>query len=142
MKVWTFYEPSLYHADAIMFPSGLELEQKMTDFESLCGLPFWGVAIDVTFIPIKKPEHFGDAYYCYKKFCSIICLASVDARVIFTYVNAGRPGSVGDSYTFRNSQLYHKIQQGEWLSHSPRCIEGVQVTPYLVADAAFPLSSS
>lgn len=128
--------------DAIKFPMGHELEQVMVDFESLCGLPFCGGAIDGTFIPIKKPEHFGDTYYCYKKFCSIICLACVDARGIFTYVNVGRPGSVGDSYTFRNSALYDKIQQGDWLTHTPWIIEGVQVVPYLVADAAFPLSKT
>ena len=127
---------------AIVFPSGSELDQVMVDFESLCGLPFCGGAIDGTFVPIKKPEDFGDTYYCYKKFCSIIVLACVDARGIFTYVNAGRPGSVGDSYTFRNSALYDNIQQKKWLFHPPQSIEGVQVTPYLVADAAFPLSAT
>ena len=48
---------------------------------------------------MKKPSDFGDTYFCYKKFIAIIVLACVDARGIFTYVNAGRPGSVGDSYT-------------------------------------------
>jgi hypothetical protein len=66
--------------DAIMFPTGWELERVMVDFESLCGLPCYGAAIDWTFVPIEKPEHFGDTYYCYKKFCPTICLASVDAR--------------------------------------------------------------
>ena len=47
-------------------------------------------------MPIKKPEEFGDTYFCYKKFCAILVLGCVDARGIFTYVNAGRPGSVGD----------------------------------------------
>ena len=45
----------------------------------------------------EKPSEFGDTYFCYKKFTAIIVLACVDARGIFTYVNAGRPGSVGDS---------------------------------------------
>ena len=57
-------------------------------------------------------------------------------------MNAGRPGSVGDSYTYRHSLLYQKIANGEWLSHSPRVIEGVAVKPFLVADAAFPLEST
>ena len=36
-------------------------------------------------------------------------LGCVDARGIFISVNSGRPGSVGDSYTFRNSQLKQNI---------------------------------
>ena len=127
---------------AIKFPTGSELSQVMVDFEALCGLPFCAGAIDGTFMPIKKPKAFGDTYFCYKKFCSIIVLGCVDARGIFTYVNSGRPGSVGDSYTYRNSMLHENIESGEWLSHPPRLIEGVQVKPYLVADAAFPLSQT
>ena len=69
---------------------------------------WWCHAIDGTFMPIKKPSDFGDTYYCYKHFTSIIVLGCVDAQDIFTYVNAGRPGSVGDSYTFRHSLLYHR----------------------------------
>ena len=53
---------------------------------------------------MKEPSDFGDTYFCYK-FIAIIVLACVDARGIFTYVNAGRPGSVGDSYTYRHSLL-------------------------------------
>ena len=128
--------------DAILFPTGAELEQVMLDFESLCGLPCCGGAIDGTFMPIKKPSDFGDTYYCYKYFTAIIVLGCVDARGIFTYVNAGRPGSVGDSYTYRHSLLYQRIANGEWFSHSPSIIEGVPVKPFLVADAAFPLESS
>ena len=93
-------------------------------------------------MPIKKPAEYGDTYFCYKHFNAIIVLGCVDARGIFTYVNAGRPGSVGDSYTFRHSALYQKVTSGEWLAHSPQTIEGVQVNPFLVADAAFPLAAT
>ena len=119
--------------EAIRFPTVSELEQVLVDFEALCGLPCCGGALDGTFMPIKKPaEHFN----------AIIVLRCVDARGIFTYVNAGRPGSVGDSYTFRHSALYQKVTSGEWLAHSPQTIEGVQVNPFLVADAAFPLAAT
>ena len=128
--------------DAILFPTGAELEQVILDFESLCGLPCCGSAIDCTLMLIKKPSDFGDTYYCYKHFTAIIVLGCVDARGIFTYVNAGRLGSVGDSYTYRHSLLYQRIANGEWLSHSPRIIEGVSVKPFLLADATFPLESS
>ena len=125
--------------EAILFPTGRELDQVMVDFEALCGLPCCGGALDGTFMSIKKPVDFGDTYFCYKKFTAIIVLACVDARGIFTYVNAGRPGSVGDSYTYRHSVMSQKVASGEWLAHSPRTIEGVSVKPFVVADAAFPL---
>ena len=128
--------------EVILFPTGQELDQVMVDFEALCGLPCCAGALDGTFMAMKKPSDFGDTYFCYKKFIAIIVLACVDARGIFTYVNAGRPGSVGDSYTYRHSLLFQKIASGEWLGHSPRTISGVNVKPFIVADSAFPLSST
>ena len=128
--------------EAICFPTGSELEQVLVDFEALCGLPCCGGALDGTFMPIKKPAEYGDTYFYYKHFNAIIVLGYVDARGIFTYVNVGQPGSVGDSYTFRHSALYQKVTSGEWLAHSPQTIEGVQVNPFLVANAAFPLAAT
>ena len=128
--------------EVILFPTGQELDRVMIDFEALCGLPCCGGALDGTFMPMKKPSEFGDTYFCYKKFIAIIVLACVDARGIFTYVNAGRPGSVGDSYAYRNSIMHQKIASGEWLAHPTRSIAGVNIKPFLVADSAFPLSAS
>ena len=45
-------------------------------------------------------------------------------------------------HTHRHSLLYQKIANGDWLSHSPRVIEGEAVKPFLVADAAFLLEST
>ena len=73
---------------------------------------------------------------------AIIVLGCVYAHGIFTYVNAGQPGSIGDSYTYRHSILSEKIGNGEWLKHSPKRIEGCNVRPFLVADAAFALGSN
>ena len=128
--------------EVIRFPTGPELERVMVDFEALCGLPCCAGALDGTFMPMKKPSEFGDTYFCYKRFTAIIVLACVDARGIFTYVNAGRPGSVGDSYAYRHSILFRKIESGEWLAHSPRTISGVNVKPFVIADSAFPLAST
>ena len=60
--------------NAILFPMASELKQVMVDFEALCGLPNCAGALDGIFIPIKKPEMFGDTYFCYKKFCAILLL--------------------------------------------------------------------
>ena len=70
---------------------------------------------------------------------AIIVLACVDGRGIFTYINAGRPGSVSNSYTYRHSVMCQEVASGEWLAHLPRTIEGVSVTPFVMADSVFPL---
>ena len=79
---------------------------------------------------------FGD---CYRHFTAIIVLVCVDGRRIFTYVNAGRPGSVGDFYTYRYSLLWQKIRNKEWLDGASETVKGHAVKPYLVVDLAFPL---
>ena len=98
---------------AIGFPTGQELDQVIVDFEDSCGVPMCAGALDGTFMGLKTPTEYGYTYYCYKKFISIIVLAYVHARGILTSVNSGRPGSVGDSYTYRHSEMYRHIKQGE-----------------------------
>ena len=58
----------------IAFPKGAELEQVKNDFQSLCGLPRCGGAIDSTFVKIQKPVVFVNSYWCYRKFPAIILL--------------------------------------------------------------------
>ena len=45
--------------EVILFPTGQELDRVMMDFEALCGLPCCGVALDGTFMAMKKPSDFG-----------------------------------------------------------------------------------
>ena len=125
---------------SIVFPTGDELRQVVVDFESLCFLPHCAGAIDGTFMEINKPTLYGDNCFCYKRFSSIIVLGTVDARDIFVNVNAGRPGAVGDPYCYRNSKLKQTIDSNQWLSPVfSRKIRRMELRPYLVADAAFPL---
>jgi hypothetical protein len=129
---------------SIQFPTGTELNNVINDFQALCGLPQCGGAIDGCFIPIKRPSGtFGYKYWCYKGHDAILLLAVVDARGLFTYIHVGNPGSVGDAATYHLSVLDHKIQFGEWLSQAhAKLIRGVNVRPFLVADAAFPFQQT
>ena len=97
-------------------------------------------AIDGTFMQIKKPTEFGDTYYCYKHIMAIIILGCVDGRGIFTDVDAGKPGSVGDSYAYRSSSLFTKVNNREWLSQPSCQLDTQTITPLFVADSAFPLA--
>lgn len=128
--------------DSIMFPDGAELDQVIHDFEALACLPQCAGAVDGTFIRIKKPDVYGDSYWCYKNHIAILLLAAVDARGIFTYVNAGNPGSVGDAAAYNSSALYSNIKRRKWLCSSAKLINGVETYPYIVGDSAFALSDT
>ncbi|XP_065193105.1 uncharacterized protein LOC135824300 [Sycon ciliatum] len=91
---------------------------------------------------MKKPALYGDSYWCYKHRIAILLLAAVDARGIFTYVNVGNPGSVGDAAAYINSRLFDNLTTRQWLTVPEKTIGNNRVLPYLVGDAAFALSSS
>ena len=61
------------------------------------------------FMKIRKSTEWVDTY---KNYCAIMVLAVVDADNNFTYVDAGRAGSLGDAYTFNHSGLKEKIDAG------------------------------
>ena len=129
----------------IKFPSGKKLRTVMKEFKELCGLPRCAGAIDGTFMRIRKPVKYVDAYYCYQKYSSILILAVVDASGQFTYIDAGRAGSMGDAATFHASGLEQKINDKTWLTILEReenrnVLNGTYMRPYLVGDAAFPLA--
>ena len=128
--------------NAVKFPtSERALGQAMEEFEQLAGLPCCAGAIDGTFMKIIKPVHFGDTYWCYKKYPAIVILGTVDARGLFINVNVGNPGSAGDAASFQRSLLKRRLASRKWLNAPPQTINGVDVLPYLVADSAFALST-
>ena len=68
-------------------------------------------------------------------------MEALHARGIWTSVNSGRPGSVGDSFSFNRSSLKRYIDSEEWLSSAfSKAINGQDISSFLVADAAFFLS--
>jgi hypothetical protein len=110
-------------------------------FEDLHGLPLCGGAIDGSFIPMKRPPRvYGFRYWCYKCAHATLLLAVVDAEGLFWYINTDSPGSMRDAAVFSRSKLKRRLERSQWLSaeHAQE-VEGVQVRPYLVADAAFAL---
>ncbi|XP_065196177.1 uncharacterized protein LOC135827649 [Sycon ciliatum] len=132
---------------SIRFPEGDELKRVMLEFGELAHLERCAGAIDGTFMKIKKPHiPYADSYWCYKKYCSIIILGTVDACGIFTNVNAGRAGSAGDAAAFSTSKLCRKIGSRKWLTIDEGderfVIDGTYIRPYLVADSAFSLCST
>lgn len=136
----------------IKWPTGGELTQVFTDFEQLCGLPLVAGAIDGSFIEFTKPKGpFASRYWCYKNKIAILLLAVVDATGRFTYVNAGRPASLGDAAAFRRSSLKRMLDVNAVfppehameleLTRDDGSTHSLTLRPYLLGDEAFPLLS-
>jgi hypothetical protein len=106
-------------------------------------LPQCAGAIDGSFISmLRPPGKFGYRYWSYKhNNYAILLLAVVDAASLFTYVNVGKPATVGDSATFQVSPLKAALEAFEVLPMELAIdVMGVPVRPYIVADSAFALS--
>eukprot|EP00057_Strongylocentrotus_purpuratus_P022300 XP_011676774.1 PREDICTED: uncharacterized protein LOC105444342 [Strongylocentrotus purpuratus] len=69
------------------------------NFHHCCG------AIDGKHIAIKKPNKSGSLYYNYKRFCSVVLLAIVDANYSFLWCKVGANGSSSDAGVFNESTL-------------------------------------
>ncbi|XP_065190806.1 uncharacterized protein LOC135821735 [Sycon ciliatum] len=129
--------------ESIVFPVGPQLLRTMRRFEELSNLPMCCGAVDGTFTQITKPVLYGDRYWCYKGYTSILLLACVDSRGLFTYVDIGAPGSAGDAAVYNISQLKRNIDDKIWLNAPVwLCPDGTTIRPYLVGDSAFPLSTT
>eukprot|EP00117_Sycon_ciliatum_P000332 scpid75938/ scgid6440/ len=126
-------------AHTILFPTGRQLNRTMRRFEELCGLPMCCGAVDGTFQQIVKPDEYGDAYWCYKGYSAILLLARVDSKGLFTFVDIGAAGSIGDAAIYNQSQLKHNIACSKWLNAPTWNCGNAVVRPFLVGDSAFAL---
>ena len=126
--------------DSIVFPVGRQLLKTMRQFEELSGLPQCAGAVDGTFMQIVKPDEYGDLYWCYKGYPALVLFACVNSSGLFTFVDIGLPGSVGDAAAYNNSQLKRNIDNSVWLNAASWDCMGATVRPFLVGDSAFSLS--
>jgi hypothetical protein len=145
---WLFCESAQFKN--IKWPSDEESEQRvMKGFRDECGVPGCVGAIDGSLIPQRKPtkeqaNQDTDSYYGYKGGIASLLLAVCDIHMRFTYVNAGAPACVGDAGLFGTCQLGERIRDGLLQQRDITLYfedGNVQkIFPYLVGDAAFPLS--
>ena len=98
-------------------------------------------AIDGTHIAIEPPMKAATDYYNYKKFHSIIMLATVNSHMKFTYINIGAPGRCNDASVFNRSNLAQIIKHEDYATHY-MMINNTRVQSHLIADSAFGLSST
>ena len=109
------------------------------DFENKWNFPNCLGAIDGKHVTIQCPPCGGSMYYNYKKFHSIVLLATVNGKYEFIMVNVGDYGRLSDGSVFASSQLGNAINTGSLNVPNPRCLGSTDTLyPYVfVGDDAF-----
>ena len=95
----------------ITFPStDTEIADTACDFLREHDYPLCLGAVDGTHIIVKTPLESQTDYYNYKKYHSIVMLASVNANLQFNYVQVGASGRCNDASIYSRSNLADVIQ--------------------------------
>ena len=98
-------------------------------------------AMDGKHVLINPPANSGSYFFNYKHSFSLVLLAVVDAAYKFICISVGCNGRISDGGVFRNSDLYHHLEENKLNIPRPATLPGTQTKfPHvLVADDAFPL---
>lgn len=127
----------------ICFPfSGPALERVIDAFEGHKGLKNCAGAIDCTHINHLQPirtEGVED-YHDRNKNYSTVLQAIVDHNSRFLNVCIGYPGSVHDARIFTDCDWLEQMSTGHIMQGPIKEVSGVLIAPYLIGDAAYPLS--
>ncbi|XP_041437218.1 protein ALP1-like [Xenopus laevis] len=87
----------------------------------------------------------GSKYFNYKKYFSVVLLATVDANYCFTIIDVGSYGSTGDASAFRNSAMGCRLSEGALRLPLPKPLPGTAAPsmPYVfVGDDVFGLAEN
>ncbi|XP_028759152.1 protein ALP1-like [Neltuma alba] len=119
-----------------------EMEEIMTKFERIEGLPNCCGAIDITHIMMTLPstDSLNDVWLDREKNCSMILQAIVDPDMRFRDIIAGWPGSLSDDLVLRSSSFFKLTEEGKRLNGSKKTLpDGTILAEYLIGDTGFPL---
>ena len=124
----------------ISIPKGDDLRDVMRLYKLRWGFPACAGAIDGTHIAIQASHENHTDYVNRKSYHSIVMQAVVDCRYLFRDIVVGWPGSVHDARVLSNSELYNMgIQQKLFEENMDQTICGVNISPVLLGDPAYPL---
>lgn len=111
------------------------------DFSRIWNSPNCVGAIDGKHVAIQCPPKAGSDYYCYKKFHSIVLMATCDAKYRFTLIDVGSYGRDGDRTVFATSQISAALKSGALNLPEPCRLpySDLEIPHYFNGDEAFPL---
>jgi hypothetical protein len=84
----------------------------------------------------------GSLFYNYKRVFSIVLMAIVDADYNIIYAICGSRGRVSDGGVFQTTMFCQKLSNRQLCEPEPTTNEGDELPYVLVADSAFPLTTS
>ncbi|CAF1118756.1 unnamed protein product [Rotaria sordida] len=126
----------------IKFPkSPDEIKYTINGFYTKFGYPMCIGALDGTHFAIKPPLGYEVDYYNYKIYHSIIMLATVNADLLFTYVNRGAPGKCNESSIYNRSTLSQVIEDPTYENHF-MIMDNTKIRCHFIADSAFSLTKT
>lgn len=101
-------------------------------------------AIDGKHVAIKRPPESGSQYYNYKKFYSIVLMATVNANYEFIVADVGTNGRVSDGGVIKNTEFGKAIYSKSLQIPSPSQLPNSdKILPYVfVADNAFQMQEN
>ena len=121
-----------------------QFRNKIVDMEEMWQFPCCWAAIDGCHIPIKCPPGGQEAckeYHNFKNFYSVVLMAMVDSHYRFIWGSCSYPGNSHDSIIFQSTDLWSKIQKGNYLPQIAKKVGSQDVPPLVVGDSAFPFTS-
>ncbi|XP_054089182.1 uncharacterized protein LOC128922502 [Zeugodacus cucurbitae] len=126
-------------------PSTAQYKGIAADFLKLWNIPNCVGAINGKHIAIVRPQNSGSLFYNYKKFYSIVLMASCDDRYTFTSASIGSYGGQSDGGVFQQSKFGKALLENK-LPLPPRAPlwneSSTDFPHFFVADAAFPLKEN
>lgn len=131
-----------YKDEVIPCPVTAEEWKEIADeFQKRWNVPHALGALDGKHCAIRKPPNSGSLYYNYKKFCSVVLMALVDANYRFLWIDVGGYGHMSDSQIFNASELKECIEQGmlNLPPPAPMPNDDVELPYFFLGDDAFAL---
>jgi len=90
------------------------MEKIEQEFRTRWNYPNCVGSVDGKHVVINKPYHNGSLYFNYKKFCSIVLMAVVDAECKFTMIDVGWGyGKNSDGSIFANCNFGKRLKEGQ-----------------------------
>ena len=97
--------------------------------------------MDGTHVAILTPAVESKAdYFSRKQKHTVNTQAVIGSNLEFLSVATGYPGSLHDARVLRNTEIFHRCENGQILTSPIDVIEGIKVRPLLIGDSAYPLS--